>query len=82
MINIKELTKDKIKSLSFEEALSMLDEIILTQSNGVIPLEESIKLYEIGIQLKSFCEEYLNNARMRIEKISFISNDIEKEQFN
>ena len=81
-MNIKELTNEKIQSLSFEEALSLLDDIISAQSNGSVPLEDSIHMYEIGIGLKSFCEKYLNDAKLKVEKISFLSDgSINKEEF-
>ncbi len=82
MCDLKELTKDKIKSLSFEQALALLDKIIQAQSNGNIPLEDSIKMYELGIELKTVCESHLNNAKMRVEKLSFLNDgSIKREEF-
>ena len=78
---LTELTKEKIKLMSFEQALSALDEIVSSQSRGDISLEDSIKMYEIGIELKMICESYLNNARMRVEKLSFSKDGIKKEEF-
>ncbi len=80
--NIKNLKKDDIKNMSFEQALAALDEIIAMQSGGQIPLEESVNIYEIGMELKSHCESRLKAAKMRVEKISFSeTGDIVREDF-
>ncbi|MDR2933689.1 MAG: exodeoxyribonuclease VII small subunit [Rickettsiales bacterium] len=80
--DIKKITKDDIKNMSFEQAMAALDEIIMMQQSGQIPLEESVNIYEIGICLKTHCEDHLKAAKMRVEKISFSENgDIKKEDF-
>ena len=37
--------------------------------NEETPLEDSIQLFEEGIQLKDFCEEKLKSAKLKINKI-------------
>ncbi|MCB1591970.1 MAG: exodeoxyribonuclease VII small subunit [Alphaproteobacteria bacterium] len=59
-----------VESLSFEEALVELEEIVKSLETGKAPLEESISSYERGITLKKHCESKLRTAQAKIEKIT------------
>lgn len=59
-----------IENVSFEKALAELEEIVRALESGKAPLEESIASYERGIALKNHCEKKLQEARLKIEKIS------------
>tara|TARA_B100000700_G_C14469877_1_gene590169 strand:+ start:305 stop:523 length:219 start_codon:yes stop_codon:yes gene_type:complete len=59
----------KIEELSFEESFKQLNETIELLEKGEISLDESIKLYEQGLQLKNHCEEKLKNAELKIQKV-------------
>ena len=61
---------DDIKSMSFETALSELEQIVGTLEGGKAPLAQSIAIYERGEALKSHCEALLKQAEARIEKIT------------
>ena len=54
---------------NFESALKRLEQISDLLENEETPLEESIKLFEEGIELKEYCEEKLKSAKIKIEKI-------------
>ena len=56
--------------LSFEEALRQLEKIVTELESGQAPLEQSLKLYERGAELKALCEARLEAARLQVEKIS------------
>ena len=58
-----------IEGLSFEQALAELERIVAQLESGQAPLEDSIRLYERGAQLKAHCESRLEAARLRVEKI-------------
>jgi len=58
-----------IASLSFEAALAELEQIVSRLESGQAPLEDSIRLYERGAALKTHCEQRLEAARLRVEKI-------------
>jgi exodeoxyribonuclease VII small subunit len=60
--------------LSFEAALSRLEEIVRTLEKGEAPLDRSIELYQEGDRLKRHCEERLKAAQARIEQIAFGSD--------
>lgn len=61
---------EDIKSLSFEAALTQLEEIVGKLESGRAPLAESIAIYERGEALKAHCETLLRTAEARIEKIT------------
>ncbi|OYU70851.1 MAG: exodeoxyribonuclease VII small subunit [Alphaproteobacteria bacterium PA2] len=58
-----------IDGLTFEQALAELERIVGQLESGQAPLEASIELYERGARLKSHCEQRLEAARLRVEKI-------------
>ncbi|WP_297693316.1 exodeoxyribonuclease VII small subunit [Phenylobacterium sp.] len=58
-----------ISTLSFEQALAELEQIVARLESGQAPLEDSIQLYERGAALKAHCERRLEAARLRVEKI-------------
>jgi exodeoxyribonuclease VII small subunit len=58
-----------ISSMSFEAALAELEQIVSRLESGQAPLEDSIRLYERGAALKTHCEQRLEAARLRVEKI-------------
>jgi exodeoxyribonuclease VII small subunit len=59
-----------IAAMSFEDALEELERIVATLEQGSAKLEDAIKSYERGTQLKRHCEAKLKTARERVEKIS------------
>ena len=63
-----------VNQLSFEEALVELEGIVRSLETGEAALEDSIKSYERGTELKQHCEKKLKDAQAKIEKIS-ITND-------
>ena len=60
---------NKKKENNFESALKRLEEISDLLENEDTPLEDSIKLFEEGIELKEFCEDRLKSAKLKIDKI-------------
>jgi exodeoxyribonuclease VII small subunit len=58
-----------IKKMSFEEALSELEDIVRDLESGQGELDQSITSYERGAHLRAHCEAKLKDAQLRIEKI-------------
>jgi len=65
---------EEISSLSFEKALSQLEDIVRQLEGGEKDLEESLEAYERGALLKAHCENKLKKAQLRVEKISLSTN--------
>lgn len=58
-----------IKKMSFEEALDELEDIVRGLEDGSDALDESIAAYERGAALRRHCEQKLQEARARVDKI-------------
>lgn len=58
-----------IDSMSFEQALAALEQVVRELESGEVPLDESIALYERGEKLRAACQTRLDAAQARIEKI-------------
>lgn len=58
-----------IDAMTFEQALSALEEIVQQLERGDVPLDQSINLYERGEELRAACQKRLDAAQARIEKI-------------
>lgn len=54
----------------FETALAELDALVKKLDEGELSLEESLALYERGVQLSRFCHARLDDAERRIEILS------------
>src|SRR5438045_8738779 len=58
-----------IAAMSFEDALAELEQIVRRLEAGQVKLDEAIQCYERGAQLKSHCEQKLNEAQQRVDRI-------------
>ena len=64
-----ENTQADVRKLSFERALEELETIVKRLEEGKVPLEESVAIYERGEALKRRCQELLDQAEARVNKI-------------
>jgi exodeoxyribonuclease VII small subunit len=55
--------------MTFEQAMTRLEEIVRILEVGERPLEETVNLYEEGQRLRQYCEQYLADAEQRITTI-------------
>ncbi len=55
--------------MSFEQALAALETIVQQLERGDVPLDQSISLYERGEALRAACQQRLDAAQARIERI-------------
>ncbi|GAA5252737.1 exodeoxyribonuclease VII small subunit [Candidatus Rickettsia kedanie] len=67
-------TKTLEENISFEEALKELEEIVKKIDNGQESLEMAVNSFERGILLKNHCEKKLKEARLKIEKITKLTD--------
>lgn len=63
-------THDDIKTMTFEQALKELEQIVGKLERGDVELEPSIALYERGEALKAHCEHLLKAIEAKVEKIT------------
>lgn len=64
------MTDKPVDEMSFEEAMSALEQVVERLDRGDVPLEESIALYERGTKLKARCEAKLTEAQEKVAKLS------------
>lgn len=57
------------KSVTFEESMTRLDEIVKALEAGDVPLEESMKLFEEGTKLAAKCSALLDTAELKVSKL-------------
>ena len=65
----KSAEEAEIEAMSFEQAMSALEQIVGQLESGRVDLEQSIALYEKGAMLRRHCEAKLRSAEMRVEQI-------------
>jgi len=58
-----------IGQMSFEQALTALEQIVQALERGDVPLDQSISLYDRGEALRAACQQRLDAAQARIERI-------------
>lgn len=57
------------KTMTFEEALGRLEELVNKLEDGNLPLEESLKLFAEGVKLTRYCSNHLEEAEKQIAVI-------------
>ena len=57
------------KKFSFEESMKRLDEIVKALESGQTSLDDSLTLYEEGIQLVKACEMKLKEVELKAVKL-------------
>jgi len=64
--NDSDNTKEKEKEISFEQSIAELEQVVAKLEKGDLPLEESMSLFNKGINLTAFCSKKLNEAEKEI----------------
>ena len=62
-----------LSELTFEQALTRLEEIVEQLDSGDLPLEAAIARFEEGATLKQLCLQRLTEAEARIE--TYVAED-------
>ena len=60
---------EKIENLSFEDALTKLENIVRELESGRIKLDDAVSSYEKAVALKKLCQAKLDAAALKVEKI-------------
>ncbi|MCJ8320819.1 MAG: exodeoxyribonuclease VII small subunit [Colwellia sp.] len=61
------MAKKKLENLSFEESLNELDSIVQNLEQGELSLEESMALFERGLNLSQVSQTKLQDAEQKIK---------------
>ena len=60
---------DEKEELTFEAAMKRLERIVETLGGGNLSLEDSLKMFEEGMELCKFCNKKLDEAEYKVEKL-------------
>lgn len=79
------MPKSKNKPESFEKLFAELEETIAKLEAGDLSLDESLALYQRGMELAKQCGELLDQAELRIQVLApqgneLIETDLEEEE--
>lgn len=67
---------------NFESALQQLERITGELEEGELPLEESLKKFQEGINLVNFCSSKLDEARAKVDLLIKQNDKITTASFN
>ncbi len=62
--------QSSVETLSYEQALAELENIVASLEENKLPLDESMALFERGQALTRHCMELLDKAELRIKQLS------------
>ena len=65
----------------FEECLQRLERIVQELERGEVPLEQSLTLFEEGMQLSSACRKELEQAEGKVEVLLKKNGKLQAEPF-
>ena len=72
----------KKKALDFEQALVELERVVSAMEVGNMPLEESLKAFEQGVKLTRECQQALQEAEQKVERLLETHKGIETAPFS
>jgi exodeoxyribonuclease VII small subunit len=67
VLRAKIMAKKKLENLSFEESLNELDTIVQSLEQGELSLEESMALFERGLNLSQLSQVKLQAAEQKVQ---------------
>lgn len=71
----------KPSDLPFEKSLEKLEDIVKNLESGELSLEDSIKAFEEGVALSSYCGKKLDEAQKKVEILLNKNGSLTKEPF-
>ena len=69
------------EKMAFEESMQNLEEIVRKLESGSPTLDDSIKMFEDGVRYTNICNEYLKDAKMKVEMLTKTDSEFEIEDF-
>lgn len=67
---------EKTQNMTFEAAMSRLEEIVRTLESGNAPLDASLSLFEEGVALVKFCNSKLDTAEQKVKILTDTGNGV------
>lgn len=76
------MSKKAPQDLTFEDALSQLEELVEQMEHGELSLEDSLAAFERGVALTRRCETALKAAEQKVDILTKKTADAEAEPFD
>ena len=70
-----------MEEMSFEIALKRLEEIVKALESGSSSLDDSIKLFEEGVNLSGYCNKLLKEAEQKVVMLTKSGDEVIEEPF-
>ena len=58
-----------MEKMTFEQAIKRLEEIVDLLENNETALDDSVELFQEGVQLSQYCSKELGNVENKVSKI-------------
>ncbi len=71
----------KTRSVDFEAMLAELEAVVERLEHGELPLEDSLRQFERGVDLARSCQEALKQAEQKVEILMRRTPDASPEPF-
>ena len=69
------------RDLSFEEALSNLEEIIQRMESGDAPLDSLVSNYQTGVKMLKLCRSKIERAEIKIKQVQEKDGEFVEKEF-
>jgi len=77
-----ETGKIDVEKLSFEQSMSMLEELVKKLEGGNLDLDESLKVYENAVALREHCRKILDESDRKVQAIMETASGTKREDFS
>lgn len=67
--------------VSFEDALSQLEEVVHRMETGESPLESLVENYQSGVRLLKLCRSKIERAEMKVKEVTYQDGELELRNF-
>ena len=64
-----------MKDMTYEKAMERLEKIVKELENGALSLDKSLKIFEEGTRLSTYCNDCLNAAELKITQFTDQQDD-------
>ncbi|WP_377888571.1 exodeoxyribonuclease VII small subunit [Alkalihalobacillus sp. R86527] len=69
---------EKSESITFEEAMEKLENIVGSLEEGNVPLEKAISLFQEGMNLSNLCHDKLQSIEGKMDQIVGENGEIKR----
>ena len=76
-----ETGKEEDTEVSFEDALSQLEEVVHRMETGESPLESLVENYQSGVRLLKVCRSKIERAEMKVKEVTDQDGELELRNF-